>query len=57
VLGAGCVLAVAIALAWRLRVTSVQASTRVAHATVPGVPPKHLEPQPRRRDEAGVRGA
>jgi DMSO/TMAO reductase YedYZ heme-binding membrane subunit len=57
VLGAGCVLAVAIALAWRLRVTSVQASTRVAHATVPGVPPKHLEPQPRRRDDAGVRGA
>jgi predicted ferric reductase len=54
-LGAACVLAVAIALAWRLRVTSVQTTSRTAHATVPGVPPKHLQLE--KRDEAGVRGA
>ena len=42
-LGVVCVAAVAAALGWRLRVTARQASTRTAHATAPGVPPKQLE--------------
>ena len=29
-------------LAWRLREAARQASARTAHASVPGVPPKHL---------------
>ena len=41
-LGAGCVLAVAVALAWRIRQATRQASARTAHASLAGVPPKHL---------------
>ena len=43
VLGIVCGLSVAAALAWRLRAASRQASARTAHASVPGVPPKHLQ--------------
>jgi DMSO/TMAO reductase YedYZ heme-binding membrane subunit len=42
VLGVVCVAAVGLALAWRLREVSRQASARTAHASVSGVPPKHL---------------
>ena len=42
VLGVVCVAAVGAALAWRLRQASRQASARTAHASVPGIPPKHL---------------
>jgi methionine sulfoxide reductase heme-binding subunit len=42
VLGVVCVASVGVALAWRLREVSRQASARTAHASVPGVPPKHL---------------
>jgi methionine sulfoxide reductase heme-binding subunit len=41
-LGAGCVLAVAVALAWRLRHGARQASARTAHAAVAGASAKHL---------------
>jgi DMSO/TMAO reductase YedYZ heme-binding membrane subunit len=41
-LGAGCVLAVAVALAWRIRHSTRQASARTEQASVAGVPPKHL---------------
>ena len=41
-LGAACVLAVALALAWRIRQAARQASARTMHAAVVGVPPKHL---------------
>jgi len=41
-LGAACVLAVAAALAWRLREGARQASIRTAHASLDAVPPKHL---------------
>lgn len=43
VLGVVCGLAVAAALAWRLYASSRQALARTAHASVPGVPPKHLQ--------------
>jgi methionine sulfoxide reductase heme-binding subunit len=43
VLGAACVLSVAVALAWRLRVTARQHAARTAHASLGVVPPKHLE--------------
>jgi predicted ferric reductase len=42
VLGAVCVVAVALALAWRLWEVSRQASARAAHVSVEGVPSKHL---------------
>jgi DMSO/TMAO reductase YedYZ heme-binding membrane subunit len=42
VLGVVCVAAVGAALAWRLRRASRQATARTAHASVSGVPPKHL---------------
>jgi sulfoxide reductase heme-binding subunit YedZ len=42
VLGVVCVGAVGVALAWRLRQVSRQAAARTAHASVPGIPPKHL---------------
>jgi methionine sulfoxide reductase heme-binding subunit len=41
-LGIACALAVAVALAWRLRETSLQSSARRSHSSVPGAPPKHL---------------
>lgn len=41
-LGAGCVLAVAVALAWRLRQSARQASARRIHTALTDVPPKHL---------------
>ena len=41
-LGVSCVLAVGVALAWRLRELSRQAVTRTAHASVPGIPATHL---------------
>jgi DMSO/TMAO reductase YedYZ heme-binding membrane subunit len=41
-LGAACVLAVAVALAWRLRASAQQAAARTAHASLEAVPPKHL---------------
>jgi sulfoxide reductase heme-binding subunit YedZ len=43
VLGVVCGLAVAAALGWRLRAANRQASARIAHAAVPGTPPKHLQ--------------
>jgi DMSO/TMAO reductase YedYZ heme-binding membrane subunit len=43
VLGIVCGLSVAAALGWRLRAASRQASARTAHASVPGLPPKHLQ--------------
>ena len=42
VLGAVCVLSVALALVWRLRMVSRQAAARTAHAAVAGTPLKHL---------------
>ncbi len=51
-LGVVCVLAVGTALAWRLRETSRQSSARRAHASVPGMPPKHLALSARDRSEA-----
>jgi methionine sulfoxide reductase heme-binding subunit len=42
ILGVACVASVGAAVAWRLRVVFRQASARTAHASVPGVPPKHL---------------
>jgi methionine sulfoxide reductase heme-binding subunit len=41
-LGAACVLAVAVALVWRLRAGARQAAARTAHAALGAVPPKHL---------------
>ena len=55
ILGVACVASVGAALAWRLRVVSRQASARTAHASVPGVPPKHLALNGRSR--AGSRRA
>jgi DMSO/TMAO reductase YedYZ heme-binding membrane subunit len=42
VLGVFCGIAVLAALGWRLYASSRQASARTAHASVPGVPPKHI---------------
>ncbi len=42
VLGVACVVSVGAALAWRVLVASRQNSARSAHASVAGVPPKHL---------------
>jgi len=42
VLGVACVAAVLAALAWRMTVASRQSAARSAHASVAGVPPKHL---------------
>ena len=42
VLGVVCGLSVLTALAWRISAASRQASARTAHASVPGMPPKHL---------------
>jgi methionine sulfoxide reductase heme-binding subunit len=55
VLGVVCVASVAAAMVWRLRQVSRQASARTAHASVPGVPPKHLALTARAR--AGSRRA
>ena len=55
VLGVVCVAAVGLALAWRLREVSRQASARTAHASVSGVPPKHLALATQRK--AGARRA
>ncbi len=52
VLGVVCVVAVAAALAWRIRLAARQASARTANATVAGVPPKHLALSARRRTGA-----
>jgi DMSO/TMAO reductase YedYZ heme-binding membrane subunit len=52
VLGVVCVVAVAAALVWRIRLVSRQASARTAHASVAGVPPKHLALSGRRRTGA-----
>lgn len=43
ILGVVCGLAVAGALGWRLYAASRQALARTAHASVPNMPPKHLE--------------
>ena len=43
VLGLVCVLAVAIAVAYRLRNAARQTAARTAHSSVGSVPPKHLE--------------
>jgi methionine sulfoxide reductase heme-binding subunit len=40
--GVACVLAVAVSLAWRIRESSAQVSVRRSHASVSGVPQKHL---------------
>ena len=42
-LGLACVLAVAVALAYRLRTAARQAAARTAHSSVGAAPPKHLE--------------
>ena len=42
VLGVVCGLSVAAALTWRVIAASRQASARTAHASVTGIPPKHL---------------
>ena len=42
-LGVACVLAVAVALAYRLHTTARHAAARKAHSSVGAVPPKHLE--------------
>lgn len=42
-LGVACGLSVAAALVWRIYAASRQATARTAHATVPGMPPKHLQ--------------
>lgn len=55
ILGVLCVASVGAALAWRLWVVSRQAWARRAHASIPGVPPKHLAPTARSR--AGSRRA
>ena len=55
ILGVACVASVGAALAWRLRVVSRQTSARTAHASVSGVPPKHLALTARSR--AGSRRA
>jgi len=52
-LGVACMASVAAALGWRLYSTSRQTAARTAHASVPGVPPKHLAPTTRVR--AGTR--
>jgi methionine sulfoxide reductase heme-binding subunit len=49
VLGVVCVLAVGVALAWRLRRASRQTSARTTHSAVAGVPPKHLALTAQRR--------
>lgn len=41
-LGVVCVLSVAVALVWRLRMVSRQTAARTARAAVAGTPPKHL---------------
>jgi methionine sulfoxide reductase heme-binding subunit len=51
-LGVACVLAVAVALVWRLRTASRQSSARTVHAALAEAPPKHLALTGRR---AGVR--
>ena len=43
VLGFVCGLSVAAALGWRLRAASRQANASAAHASIPGLPPKHLQ--------------
>jgi len=53
VLGVACVAAVGAALAWRLREVSRQASARTAHASVGGVPSKHLALSQRARGRSG----
>jgi methionine sulfoxide reductase heme-binding subunit len=50
ILGVACVASVGAALAWRLRVVSRQTLARTAHASVSGVPPKHLALTARRRE-------
>jgi methionine sulfoxide reductase heme-binding subunit len=50
VLGVVSVVAVAVALAWRLRASSTQGSARRAHASVPVAPPKHLAVAARRAE-------
>jgi DMSO/TMAO reductase YedYZ heme-binding membrane subunit len=42
-LGVACVLAVALALAYRLHTTARQTAARTAHSSVDAAPPKHLE--------------
>jgi len=41
-LGVACAVAVAVALVWRVRTASRQASMRAAHASLAETPPKHL---------------
>ena len=52
VFGVLCVLSVGLALAWRLRALSRQATVRRAHAAVPGIPPTHLALRGRAREGA-----
>lgn len=53
-LGAACVAAVALALAWRIRQAARQTSARTAHAVIPGVSPKHLALAAEDRASTGV---
>ena len=53
-LGAASVIAVALALAWRIRQNARQASARTTHAAVAGTPPKHLARTAPSRGTAGV---
>jgi sulfoxide reductase heme-binding subunit YedZ len=53
-LGASCVVAVAVALAWRIRQAARQASARSTLAAVAGTPPKHLMLTAQSRSNAGA---
>ena len=53
-LGAANVIAVALALAWRIRQSARQASARTLHAAVAGTPPKHLAQTAPSPGRAGV---
>lgn len=55
VLAVACVLAVAVALGWRLWTASRQATERSARAAIPGVPPKHLVLSGRRSEGSARR--
>jgi len=52
-LGTACVVAVGVALAWRIRRSIRQTSARTIHAAIAVVPPKHLALTSRGRTEGG----
>jgi sulfoxide reductase heme-binding subunit YedZ len=56
-LGAANVIAVALALAWRIRQAARQASARTLHVAAAGMPPKHLAQTASSPGRGGVRRA